>query len=417
MLTFLNIGQDHLCTQLHKIFCNRGIVWMLQTSSKSGFPTFPFLERMATAMAVPFMKHNPASPARAVMAVAQRCAAHAGAAKWPKDPRAWHTADLGGSLHSGCGHTVGRGGMYESWIWEENLKVQLSWWWPLSSLCTTRSEVFAENAMHLLTKTGGLQLQPRTLSRQPSQEAPPTTPRVPTAAALRRVPTPQCGCHRYWPSIQVNCMWDSWCAQEKIGQHEVSSTLSIPTKPPMKVLEDVPNVVAATSYRYLDCRVPRRSHKGFVRKAWESTLQHLTLLWEQGEDGSATVNRWVYPLSCWKPWGERDFCLFFLTTGANYPQAEAEVGEFQCGWPVLEFLVIKPPYLKRLSHWSTRAVPPHSPHLPTGEQRPQLKPIVLWAPKDAKAMMPHAQPDLATVPSPGKECSTWAQAEVTNVPC
>ena len=228
-----------------------------------GFPTFPFLERMATAMAVPFMKHNPASPARAVMAVAQRCAAHAGAAKWPKDPRAWHTADLGGSLHSGCGHTVGRGGMYESWIWEENLKVQLSWWWPLSSLCTTRSEVFAENAMHLLTKTGGLQLQPRTLSRQPSQEAPPTTPRVPTAAALRRVPTPQCGCHRYWPSIQVNCMWDSWCAQEKIGQHEVSSTLSIPTKPPMKVLEDVPNVVAATSYRYLDCRVPRRSHKGF----------------------------------------------------------------------------------------------------------------------------------------------------------
>ena len=185
----------------------------------------------------------------------------------------------------------------------------------------------------------------------------------------------------------------------------------------MKVLEDVPNVVAATSYRYLDCRVPRRSHKGFVRKAWESTLQHLTLLWEQGEDGSATVNRWVYPLSCWKPWGDRDFGLSFLTTGANYPQAEAEVGEFQCGWPVLEFLVIKPPYLKRLSHWSTRAVPPHSPHLRTGEQRPQLKPIVLWAPKDAKAMMPHAQPDLATVPSPGKECSTWAQAEVTNVPC
>lgn len=197
----------------HKIFCNRGIVWMLQTSSKSGFPTFPFLERMA--MAVPFMKHNPAYPARAVMAVAQRCAAHAGAAKWPKDPRAWHTADLGGSLHSGCGHTVGHGGMYESWIWEENLKVQLSWWWPLSSLCTTRSEVFAENARHLLTKTGGLQLQPRTLSRQPSQEAPPTTPRVPTAAALRRVPTPQCGCHRYWPSIQVNCMWDSWCAEKK----------------------------------------------------------------------------------------------------------------------------------------------------------------------------------------------------------
>ncbi len=175
----------------------------------------------------------------------------------------------------------------------------------------------------------------------------------------------------------------------------------------MKVLEDVPNVVAATSYqRYLDCREPRRSHKGFVRKAWESTLQHLTLLWEhQGEDASATVNCWAYPLSCWKPWGERDCLPIFLRTDANYlPQAEADLGEFPLVWPVLEFLV-RPPYLKRVSHWST-TVGPHSPHLRTGEQRPQLKPIVLWAPKDAKAMMPHAQPDLATVPSPGKECSS-----------
>ena len=201
-----------------------------------------------------------------------------------------------------------------------------------------------------------------------------------------------------------------------VWQHQVPSTLSIPTKPPMKVLEDVPNVVAATSYqRYLDCREPRRSHKGFVRKAWESTLQHLTLLWEhQGEDASATVNRWAYPWSCWKPWGERDCLPIFLRTDANYlPQAEADLGEFQRVWPALEFLV-RPPYLKRVSHWST-TVGPHSPHLRTGEQRPQLKPIVLWAPKDAKAMMPHAQPDLATVPSPGKECSTWTQPDATNV--